>query len=262
MAKLGSMSEDMQQAQTTLVAALPPILKPFRLTTDQLVVQRASTDDAGSRHFRYQMVHDGLPVIGGDFVVHVDVKGAIYSVNGSARGDIPASLGSHAITEAQALSAIPHDSRFTGLTVAPATQVFIETADGQFHKAFETVVSGMRGKDPASDKVYIDVDTGTIVADYPQIMFAENRKIYTASNGTSLPGTAKRTEGQAASTDLDINGAYDGTGAAYEGYKGWFNRDSFDNAGAGLTSTVHYDQNYCNAYWNGGNATTGQMVYG
>src|SRR3569833_3973687 len=250
----------MQLAQTTLVPALPPILKPLRLTTDQIVAQRQNTDDQGNRHFRYQMVHYGLPVIGGDLVVHVDVKGAIYSVNGTARGDIPASLGSHAITEAQALSAIPHDSRFTGLTAAPAKQVFIETEDGTFHKAYETVVSGMRGKDPAIDKVNIDVDTGSIVADYPQIMFAENRTIYSANNGSNLPGTLKRTEGQAATTDQDVNGAYDGTGVAervaVEPALVAFVR----GAGAGLMSTVHYDQYYCNAYWNGGDAASGQMV--
>ena len=53
----------------------------------------------------------------------------------------------------------------------------------------------MRGQDPARDLVYVDVDTGVIVADYPQIQFAENRKVYSANNGTSLPGTLKRTRG-------------------------------------------------------------------
>src|SRR6201999_2572366 len=62
---------------------------------------------------------------------------------------------------------------------------------------------------------------------------------------------------QAAGSDPDVNGAYDGTGDAYEAYKNFFNRDSVDNAGLTLISTVHYDQNYCNAYWDGS-----QMVYG
>ena len=37
----------------------------------------------------------------------------------------------------------------------------------------------------------------------------------------------------------------------------FWNRDSYDNNGATLTQTVHYSQNYCNAFWNGT-----QMVYG
>src|SRR5262249_19233874 len=67
----------------------------------------------------------------------------------------------------------------------------------------------------------------------------------------------ERTEGQAATSDTDVNSAYDGTGATYSAYKAFWNRDSYDNAGATLISSVHYDQNYCNAYWN-----SSQMVYG
>ena len=36
-----------------------------------------------------------------------------------------------------------------------------------------------------------------------------------------------------------------------------FNRNSYDNNGAALKSTVHYDQNYDNAFWDGT-----EMVYG
>src|SRR4051812_16689419 len=80
MAKLGNMPDDMGQASAMLTPALPPILKPFRLTPDQLVAKKISTDEQGDHHVRYQQVHGGLPVIGGDLIVHVDVKGAIYSV--------------------------------------------------------------------------------------------------------------------------------------------------------------------------------------
>ena len=67
----------------------------------------------------------------------------------------------------------------------------------------------------------------------------------------------RRSEGQAATTDLDIDGAYDNTGAFYDAFAGFWGRDSYDNAGAPLLSTVHYSTNYCNAFWNGA-----QMVYG
>jgi Zn-dependent metalloprotease len=46
-------------------------------------------------------------------------------------------------------------------------------------------------------------------------------------------------------------------GATYEAYKAFWNRDSYNNAGAALISTVHYSTDYCNAYWDGT-----QMVYG
>src|SRR5690606_8216014 len=37
----------------------------------------------------------------------------------------------------------------------------------------------------------------------------------------------------------------------------YFNRDSYNNAGGSMISTVHYGNNYCNAFWNGS-----QMTYG
>jgi vibriolysin len=258
MAKVGAMqTDDMQAADTALRQALPPILAPFRLVAGDLVLAKINVDDAGDRHFRYAQTYRGLPVIGGELVVHVDVKGAIFAVNGPARGDLPAELGAAAIGQATAASQIGHDARFAGLATTAIRLVYLETDDGVMHQAYEGVVEGTRGADPARDKVYVDVDTGDIVAVYPQIFFAENRRVYTTGGGTSLPGTLKRSEGQAPSSDVDVNGAYDGTGDAYEAYRGFWNRDSYNNAGGALVSSVHYSTNYCNAYWSGT-----QMVYG
>ena len=258
MAKVGPMqTDDAVAAEAALRPVLPPILAPFRLTPSDLVLRKMNVDDNGGRHFRYTQTFNGAPVIGGDLVVHVDVKGAIYSINGSARGDISGVLGGSPIPQSAAMTRISHDARFAGLATSAVRTVYIETADGEMHKAYEATVTGMRGKDPKRDLVYVDLDSGDIVADYPQIYFVESRKVYSLSGGTSLPGALKRSEGQAATTDTDINSAYDGTGDAYEAYKNFFNRDSYNNAGGGLVSSVHYSTNYCNAYWDGT-----QMVYG
>ncbi len=258
LAKVGDMqTDDAVAADTMLRSQLPPVLKVFRLTTSDLVLRKMNVDDEGARHFRYTQTRDGLPVIGGDLVVHVDIKGAVFAVNGSARGDISSELGRGALSQATANAKVTGDARFAGMAITGTRPVYIETDDGTFHKAYENIVEGTRGVDPARDKVYVDMDTGSIVAVYPQIYFAENRKVYNLNHGTSLPGTLARSEGQAATSDIDVNAAYDGTGAAYEGYKQFWNRDSYNNAGATLISSVHYSNNYCNAYWNGT-----QMVYG
>jgi vibriolysin len=258
LAKVDAMqNDDVAAADTALRVSLPPVLKVFRLENTDLVLRKLNVDEDGGRHFRYDQVHAGLPVIGGDLVVHVDIKGAIHAVNGTARGDISDQLGASGITQNAAVSAILQDSRFAGLSSTAPRAVYIQTAEGTIFKAFEVVVEGTRGADPARDKVYVDVDSGTIVAVYPQIHFARNRRIYTANNGTSLPGTLKRTEGQAAASDAAVNASYDNAGATYDAYANFWNRDSFDGAGATLTQSVHYSTNYCNAFWNGT-----QMVYG
>src|SRR5690606_3069175 len=129
----------------------------FRLDTANLVLRRMNVDEDGGRHFRYQQMHEGLPVIGGDLVVHVDIKGAISGANGTARGDIPADLGANGITQDAAIAAVMQDTRFAGLASSAAQLVYVHTTEGQIFKAFELVVEGMRGDNPQRDKVYVDV---------------------------------------------------------------------------------------------------------
>jgi vibriolysin len=257
LAKAGDMQmDDADAADAALRGSLAPVLAVFRLDNEDLVLRKMNVDADGGRHFRYNQVHDGIPVIGGDLVVHVDIKGAINAVNGTARGDVPAP-GPGAVSQATAMATISSDNRFAGLAVASPRRVFIQTDDGVIHAAYEAIASGMRGDNPVHDKVYVDIDSNEVVAVYPTIHFARNRKIHSANNGTSLPGTLKRSEGQAATTDGAVNASYDNSGATYDAYAMFWDRDSYNNAGAALMQTVHYSSNYCNAFWNGS-----QMVYG
>ncbi|KEK18101.1 bacillolysin [Bacillus manliponensis] len=82
---------------------------------------------------------------------------------------------------------------------------------------------------------------------------------YDGKKRTTLPGTLWR------DTDNIFNAVYDSAavdahyyaGVTYDYYKDTFNRNSYDDAGAPLHSTVHYGSNYNNAGWTGS-----QMVYG
>jgi Zn-dependent metalloprotease len=86
---------------------------------------------------------------------------------------------------------------------------------------------------------------------------ALDRVVFDAENGTDLPGTQVRAEGEPESRDTAVNQAYDGTGATWTMYKECFGRNSIDDTGLRLLSTVHYDRDYANAFWNGS-----QMVFG
>ncbi|HEY9601155.1 MAG TPA: M4 family metallopeptidase [Allocoleopsis sp.] len=85
----------------------------------------------------------------------------------------------------------------------------------------------------------------------------KRRTIFDAKNGSTLPGTLVRGEGDPPTDDPAVNEAYDGAGATYDLYYEVFERNSIDDRGLRLDSTVHYEQNYDNAFWNGD-----QMVYG
>lgn len=85
----------------------------------------------------------------------------------------------------------------------------------------------------------------------------KQRTIYNCQNSDDLPGTLVRNEGDPPSGDQAADEAYDGAGATYDLYDEIFARNSIDNNGLQLISSVHYLQGYDNAFWDGE-----QMVYG
>lgn len=93
----------------------------------------------------------------------------------------------------------------------------------------------------------------TAVAVAPKL----ERLIHDAHNEEELPGELVRSEGAAASTDVAVNEAYDGLGDTWTLYQDVFHRNSIDDAGLALSGTVHFSQQYDNAYWDGQ-----QMVFG
>jgi Zn-dependent metalloprotease len=88
----------------------------------------------------------------------------------------------------------------------------------------------------------------------------KHRLVYDMQRSSSrfrLPGTLIRSEGGAASTDVAVNEAYEYAGDTYDFYLQVFGRNSLDDRGLALTSSVHFSRNFNNAFWNGE-----QMVYG
>ncbi|MEU3275721.1 M4 family metallopeptidase [Streptomyces antibioticus] len=83
------------------------------------------------------------------------------------------------------------------------------------------------------------------------------RTIYDARHGTDLPGTKVRAEGEDPGRDATVNRAYAGLGATFELFLKAYRRHSIDDDGLPLDATVHYDEGYNNAFWNGE-----QMVFG
>ena len=67
----------------------------------------------------------------------------------------------------------------------------------------------------------------------------KQRTVYSAQQATQLPGVKVRGEGDPASSDVAVNEAYDGSGITYDLYFDAYGRDSIDNIGMPLNSTVH-----------------------
>jgi vibriolysin len=230
----------------------------FRLNENDLVLKRSTVDARGHRHLRFQQTKAGLPVVGGELVLHVDEAGNVYAANGSARDGVKVSAQAKVAPEAAARVAVESSTARGAATEGGATLVFLRSEGASEPRlAYVVRVKGERDGMPADDVVYVDAQRGGILLVNPSIHTAMNRKVYSANNGTTTPGTLKRSEGQAAVGDAHVDTNYDMLGKTYECYQTLFGRDSYNNAGATLTSTVHYGTSYVNAYWDGT-----QMVYG
>lgn len=83
------------------------------------------------------------------------------------------------------------------------------------------------------------------------------RSIFDAENKENLPGKLVRSEGGKSKGGIPVDEAYEYSGNTYDFFSQVLDRKSIDNKGMRLDSTVHYGEDYNNAFWNGT-----QMVYG
>jgi Zn-dependent metalloprotease len=84
-----------------------------------------------------------------------------------------------------------------------------------------------------------------------------HRTIFDANTSETLPGTIVRVEGGRPMGGKTVSEAYDYSGDTYRYFQQVHERNSIDGRGMKLDSSVHYGENYNNAFWNGT-----QMVYG
>lgn len=88
----------------------------------------------------------------------------------------------------------------------------------------------------------------------------KHRLVYDAQQRSTLPGKLARSEGGRASKDKAVNQAYSYSGDVYDFYLKLFKRNSLDDNGMTLVSSVHVGESggpMSNAFWDGT-----QMAYG
>lgn len=83
------------------------------------------------------------------------------------------------------------------------------------------------------------------------------RTIFDCHHLPVLPGKLARGEGQEPTNDTGVTEAYDASGMTYDFFLSVFKRNSIDDNGMRLNSSVHFARNFGNAFWDGQ-----QMVYG
>jgi thermolysin len=202
--------------------------------------------------YHYQQYVKGIPIFNSDIAFSIMKNGDIRLISGKWY-QIDFSL-TPSIDKTFAESMVLNDKP-TGRIVKRGTpQLTIFDDDGDVRLTYHMEV--YTEKPYGEWHYFVDAQTGKIFFKYNNVFDAKNRRIYTANNGTSLPGTLIITEG-GSSSDPVAMGTYNNFGTTYDYWLNTHGRDSYNNAGATIVATVHYDVNYVNAYWNGN-----QFVFG
>ncbi|MEU6620996.1 M4 family metallopeptidase [Streptomyces litmocidini] len=132
---------------------------------EKLVVKDVIRDADGTVHTRYDRTYAGLPVLGGDLIVHQAADGAVKNVTKAVRAAIEVDSLTPKLTPAAAESAAVRTARAaktSGAATGEAPRKVVWAASGKPVLAYETVVTGTRqdGVTPSLLRVVTDADTG------------------------------------------------------------------------------------------------------
>lgn len=122
-------------------------------------------------------------------------------------------------------------------------------------EAARTTLAAPRDYRPARSRLRLSIEDGdTLVAEAAP---APDREVSDAQQREVLPGVRVRGEDDPATGDTAVDQAFDGLGATFDFLYDAYGRNSLDGAGGALLATVHYGEDYDNAFWNGE-----RMVFG
>ena len=139
----------------------------LRADADRFVARDVVVDKDGTEHVRFDRTYRGLPVIGGDVVVHSrngQFKKASLTLKTSGRPDVTPSFSSdRAIVEAGAKFG-------TGFSGVPTSQLVVYARGAKPALAHEVVFSGFKADRTPTDMHYIvDAHSGRILEKWDTI---------------------------------------------------------------------------------------------
>ena len=251
--------------------------KALRLgAKQQLSVKNVSRDIDGVEHVHYTRTYAGLPVIGGDLIVHETKAGAVRTVDFASRAPITVASTTPTVSADRARGS--HDRKVVfAANHAPVL-------------AWESTVTGT-AKDgtPIRDLVYTDARTGKQLAvDHTiETDTGTGRSLYSGTvnltttvggSGWTLTDSARgnhktydatgivsetdyRTgtlftdadnawgDGTTASKQSAAVDAHYGAATTWDFYKNTFGRTGIRNDGVAAFSRVHFGNSYENAFW-------------
>ncbi|MFJ3788725.1 M4 family metallopeptidase [Kitasatospora sp. NPDC090091] len=260
--------------------------RALNLGSEEALVVKAVTKDAdGSLHTRYERTFAGLPVLGGDLVVHTAPDGSTKGVTKATDADIAVdTTPKESADSARGLALDSAGSAKVAEAAADNTRKVVWAASGTPRLAWETVVTGTQEDGTPSElHVITDANSGKKIFEYQGVETGVGNSKYSGqvTIGTSAAGggyaMTDNTRGGHSTYDLNGTGGStrtlftnptdtwgDGTvtnrqtaavDAAYgaqltwDYYKNVHGRNGIKDDGVGAYTRVHYGNNYVNAFW-------------
>ncbi|GHB30071.1 peptidase [Streptomyces xanthochromogenes] len=254
---------------------------------EKLVVKDVVKDADGTVHTRYERTYEGLPVLGGDLIVHTSKSGTTQGVIRASKATLKLATTTPRITAAtaqkQALG-LAKDRGSAKATSDRAPRKVVWAAADKPVLAYETVIGGFQDDGtPNQLHVVTDAATGKTLFQYQGIetgvgntQYSGKVDLTTTQSGSSYTLTDASRGGHKTynldhqqdgtgtlfSQDNDTwgdgkttNAATAGADAAYgaqatwDFYKNTFGRSGIKNDGKAAYSRVHYGKAYVNAFW-------------
>ncbi|MEU1268783.1 M4 family metallopeptidase [Streptomyces sp. NPDC005799] len=256
---------------------------------EKLVVKDVVKDNDGTLHTRYERTYAGLPVLGGDLVVHTppaSLAAGTVSTTFNNKHTVKVATTTAAVAKSAAEAKALAGAKALGArqTKADSARKVIWAGTGTPRLAWETVIGGFQDDGtPSKLHVVTDATTGKELHRYQAVetgtgntqysgtvtlnttlsgstyqLYDTTRgghKTYNLSNGTSGTGTLMTDSDDVWGTGSGSNTQTAGADAAYgaqetwDFYKNTFGRSGIKNDGNAAYSRVHYSSNYVNAFW-------------
>ncbi|MFI6350659.1 M4 family metallopeptidase [Streptomyces sp. NPDC050560] len=235
---------------------------------EKLVVKDVVKDRNGTTHTRYERTYGGLPVLGGDLVVHTDKSGATKGVTRASSAKIAVDTSSSLAAKAAPKGArkvvwaakgtpVLAYEKVTNTTDEDGTpsrlHVITDAASGKKLFQYDDIRTGV-GHSQFSG----DVEIGTTQSGSGYELTDGERgdtSTYNLDNGVSGKGTLFTDDddewGDGTVNDpatAGVDAAY-GAEVTWDYYKNVHGRSGIAGDGKGSYSRVHYGDNYVNAFW-------------
>ena len=162
---------DVRKKAVAVMGVLAPLCG-IRDANAEFDVHRVDKSASGYSHVRLKQKFEGLPVFGGDLIVHFDGKGKARSVNGAYRA-IPKLNTKAALSAAQAAAAAKADLAALGKpagTVSEGPDLVVYAREEPAVLAYQLVLSYDDGNGAVGRwRYWIDAQTGAVVTRFNDV---------------------------------------------------------------------------------------------